>query len=88
MSRGPRKPTRAFTRHCGPVVGSVVDFPPGWFLSTFFRVKGVPANRGGHGVLPDVVIEELETAGFSLERRIDKWDGRLYCLVFQQAKPQ
>jgi SAM-dependent methyltransferase len=63
---------------------AVVDFPPGWFLSTFFRVKGVPANRGGHGVAPDVVITELETAGFSLERRIDKWDGRLYCLVFQK----
>jgi predicted methyltransferase len=63
---------------------AVVDFPPGWFLSTFFRVKGVPANRGGHGVSPDMVIEELETAGFSLERRIDKWGGRQYCLVFQK----
>jgi predicted methyltransferase len=63
---------------------AVVDFPSGWFLSTFFRVEGVPANRGGHGVPPDVVIEELETAGFSLERRIDKWDGRSYCLVFQK----
>jgi hypothetical protein len=31
-----------------------------------------------------VVIEELKTAGFRLERRIDKWDGRLYCLVFQK----
>jgi SAM-dependent methyltransferase len=68
---------------------AVLDFPPGWFLSTFFRLKDVPANRGGHGVPPDVVIQELETAGFSLERRIDKWDGRLYCLVFQKkAKPQ
>ena len=63
---------------------AVVDFPPGWFLSTFFRVKGVPANRGGHGVPPDLVIGELETAGFRLERRIDKWDGRSYCLVFQK----
>jgi len=61
---------------------AVVDFPPGWFLSTFFPVKGVHANRGGHGVPPDVVIEELKTAGFRLERHIDKWDGRLYCLVF------
>jgi SAM-dependent methyltransferase len=63
---------------------AVVDFPPGWFLSTFFRVKGVPANRGGHGVRAEVVIEELEAAGFSLERRLDKWDGRMYCLVFQK----
>ncbi len=61
-----------------------MDFPSAWFLSTLFRVKGVPPNRGGHGVPPDVVIEELKTAGFSLERRIDKWEGRLYCLVFQK----
>src|SRR5215471_20608573 len=64
---------------------AVVDFPPGWFLSKFFPVKGVDANRGGHGVPPEVVIEELETSGFSLERRIDKWDGRLYCLVFKKG---
>jgi ubiquinone/menaquinone biosynthesis C-methylase UbiE len=64
---------------------AVVDFPPGWFLSTFFPVKGVRANRGGHGAPPAVVIEELETAGFTLERRIDKWNGRLYCLVFRNG---
>jgi SAM-dependent methyltransferase len=63
---------------------AVVDFPPGWFLSTFFRVKDVPANRGGHGILPDIVIAELEATGFSLERRIDNWDGGSYCLVFQK----
>src|SRR5215510_3583841 len=38
---------------------ALVDFPAGWFLSTFFQVKGVPANRGGHGVPADVVIDEL-----------------------------
>src|SRR5262245_7676518 len=65
---------------------AVVDFPPGWFLSTFFPVKGVPANRRGHGVPPDVVMAELEAAGLSLERRIDKWDGRSYCLVFQKQE--
>jgi SAM-dependent methyltransferase len=64
---------------------AVLDFPPGWFLSTFFRVNGVPANRGGHGVPPEVVIEELRTAGFRLERRIDKWDGRLYCLAVNEG---
>src|SRR5262245_25414394 len=63
---------------------AIVDFPSGWFLSTFFRVKGVPENRGGHGVPQQVVIAELESAGFSLARRIDKWDGRLYCLLFQK----
>src|SRR5262249_20602197 len=58
---------------------AVVDFPAGWFLSTFFQVKGVPANRGGHGVPADVTIKELEAAGLILERRLDKWHGRSYC---------
>jgi SAM-dependent methyltransferase len=66
---------------------AVVDFAPEWFLSTFFQVKGVPSNRGGHGILPELVIKELEMAGFSLERRIDNWDGRSYCLVFQKQAP-
>jgi ubiquinone/menaquinone biosynthesis C-methylase UbiE len=64
---------------------AVADFHSGWFLSTFFPAKGVHANRGGHGVPPEVVIEELETAGFNLERRVDKWSGRLYCLVFEKG---
>jgi SAM-dependent methyltransferase len=63
---------------------AIVDFPPSWFLSTFFQVKEVPRNRRGHGVIPELVIEELTAAGFSLEHRIDRWDRRLYCLVFQK----
>ena len=35
--------------------------------------KGVPANRGGHGVPPAVVIEELVAAGFTHETTIDRW---------------
>lgn len=35
--------------------------------------KGVPANRGGHGIPTAVVIEEMQAAGFSHERTIDKW---------------
>jgi ubiquinone/menaquinone biosynthesis C-methylase UbiE len=66
---------------------AIVDFAPEWFLSTFFLVKGVPANRGGHGIFLELVIKELEIAGFSLERRIDNWDGRSYCLVFQKHAP-
>ena len=34
---------------------------------------GVPANRGGHGIPPDVVIEEMTAAGFTHVRTIDKW---------------
>jgi predicted methyltransferase len=35
--------------------------------------KGVPANRGGHGIPPAVVIEEMSTAGLVHVRTIDKW---------------
>lgn len=35
--------------------------------------KGVPANRGGHGIPPAVVIEEMKAAGFNYERTVDKW---------------
>lgn len=35
--------------------------------------KGVPPNRGGHGIPPAVVIEEMKSAGFTYERTIDKW---------------
>ena len=34
---------------------------------------GVPANRGGHGVPPGVVIEEMRAAGFTHVRTIDAW---------------
>ena len=34
---------------------------------------GVPANRGGHGIPPAVVIEEMTAAGFAHVRTIDAW---------------
>lgn len=35
--------------------------------------NGVPANRGGHGVSPAIVVEELKAAGFTHVRTIDNW---------------
>ena len=35
--------------------------------------KGVPANRGGHGVPPGVVVEELTAAGLTHVRTAEKW---------------
>jgi ubiquinone/menaquinone biosynthesis C-methylase UbiE len=64
---------------------AIVDFEPSWFLSTFFRVDDVPANRGGHGIPPDVVVEEVERAGFRLIERIDGWTSGQYCLVFERS---
>jgi SAM-dependent methyltransferase len=65
---------------------AIVDFEPSWFLSTFFPVSGVPANRGGHGVPPSIVVNELEQAGFRLIDRLDTWADGQYCLVFQSPE--
>ena len=35
--------------------------------------KGVPANRGGHGVPPGIVVDELTTAGLTHIRTAEKW---------------
>jgi SAM-dependent methyltransferase len=63
---------------------AIIDFEPSWFLSRLFPVGGVPPNRGGHGVPPDVVIRELEQAGFMLLSRLEDWPGGQYCLVFDR----
>ena len=60
----------------------IIDFPPSGVLSFIARVEGVPDNRGGHGVTPDIVVEEVTAAGFTLEDRIDEWRGGNYALVF------
>ena len=35
--------------------------------------KGVPANRGGHGVPPGIVVDELRAAGLTHVRTTEKW---------------
>jgi SAM-dependent methyltransferase len=35
--------------------------------------KGVPANRGGHGVPPGIVVNELEAAGLTHIRTAERW---------------
>jgi predicted methyltransferase len=64
---------------------AIIDFEPGWFLSRFFRVEDVPANRGGHGIVPEIVEQEVEDAGFRLVERIDDWTSGQYCLVFERT---
>jgi predicted methyltransferase len=49
---------------------AIIDFVPGKGSPL---PKGVPANRGGHGIPPAVVIDEMKAAGFTYERTIDKW---------------
>ena len=64
------------------------DFPPTIWLA-LFKVKGVPANRGGHGVREYIVINEITAAGF---REVNETHpchpGFLirdnYCLIFSK----
>jgi SAM-dependent methyltransferase len=35
--------------------------------------KGVPANRGGHGIPPGIVVEELKAAGLTYIKTTEKW---------------
>lgn len=35
--------------------------------------KGVPANRGGHGIPPGIVVEELTAVGLTHVRTVEKW---------------
>lgn len=68
----------------------VNDFPATIWLA-LFKVKGVPANRGGHGVPDNVVIDEMTGAGFREVNEIRPWHAGFlirdnYCLVF--SKPE
>jgi predicted methyltransferase len=35
--------------------------------------EGVPANRGGHGIPPEVVVDEIKAAGFTYQRTFEDW---------------
>jgi len=68
------------------------DFPPTLWLA-LFKVEGVPANRGGHGVSDDAVIGEVTAAGFHEVREIAPWHAGFfirhnYCLLFRKAAPE
>jgi SAM-dependent methyltransferase len=64
------------------------DFPPTIWLA-LFKVKGVPANRGGHGVREHVVINEITAAGFREVKETHPWHPGFfirnsYCIVFSK----
>jgi hypothetical protein len=57
----------------------VIDFPPS---RNSELPKGVPKNRGGHGIPEKLMVEELTSAGLRVEKVIDDWSGRDYCVIF------
>jgi SAM-dependent methyltransferase len=62
---------------------AVIDFPPRWLLAPW-TPKGIPSDRGGHGVRHVLVREELEDAGFEAVRTLEDWRGGWYCVLFQK----
>lgn len=58
---------------------AIIDFPPRAGLEP---VEGVPSNRGGHGILEKIVIEELKAAGLTVEKIVEDWPENDYCVVF------
>lgn len=58
---------------------AIIDFAPNDHSDP---VPGVPKNRGGHGVPQKIMIDELTSTGLKLEKTIDKWEDRDYCVIF------
>jgi SAM-dependent methyltransferase len=65
---------------------AVLEFPPRRWLGAIAPVKGVPANRGGHGIPTDVLIREMTAAGFEVDRLIPGWFLDIYCVVFRKPE--
>jgi ubiquinone/menaquinone biosynthesis C-methylase UbiE len=65
----------------------VIDFRPTRWLA-FWTPEDVPADRGGHGVPPEVVEREAKAAGFAESARDEDWPAsRLiahYALTFEK----
>jgi len=63
---------------------AVIDFQPGEGPGDAKLPKGVPINRGGHGMPKQLLIDELSAAGFRLQAGPADWPSPDYCLVFQK----
>jgi ubiquinone/menaquinone biosynthesis C-methylase UbiE len=64
---------------------AVIDFPPRKWLSLTDPVKGVPANRGGHGIPQKILVEELTKAGFQVVKVFNDWPDDSYCVLLRKA---
>ena len=62
---------------------AVIDFTARVWLP---KPGGIPEDRSGHGLQPEIVIAELTAAGFDVERRIDDWPGRNYCVLARKPR--
>ncbi len=66
----------------------VIDFPDAFWLG-LWKPDGLPDDRTGHGVKPEIVIQELEAVGFKRIESIDPWPSagfftKDYAIVFER----
>jgi SAM-dependent methyltransferase len=66
----------------------LIDFPPTFWLA-LFTPKGIPENRGGHGIPIDLLIDEAKAAGFVPIRTVERWPSsnfvtRTYGVAFER----
>ena len=63
---------------------AVIDFPPGEGPGPLEPPKGVPKNRGGHGMPKQLLIDELTAVGFLVLTTPNDWHDKTYCVVFRK----
>lgn len=63
---------------------AIIDFPPRKWLTETSPVKGVPKNRGGHGIPQKIVVDELSAGGFTLKQTFNDWPEDDYCVIFRK----
>jgi SAM-dependent methyltransferase len=51
---------------------AILDFRPSLLLKPW-TPSGIPSNRGGHGVPPEIISREVTSVGFERIRAIDPW---------------
>lgn len=73
-----RADLRAALRPGGRIV--VIDIVP---QGSWGVLPGVP-DRGGHGIPPEQLLDEMTGDGFEMVARFDDWngDGERFCMVF------
>jgi ubiquinone/menaquinone biosynthesis C-methylase UbiE len=63
---------------------AVIDFQPGEGPGDLKLPKGVPKNRGGHGMPKQLLTDELTAAGFQVVATPSDWTAPDYCVVFKK----
>jgi SAM-dependent methyltransferase len=63
------------------------DFRPSWWLKPW-TPRGIPSNRGGHGIPEHILEDEVTGAGFRIVHAYDHWGDSWflsnYCVVFEK----